>query len=252
MRSAPVVCGWLTLGLLIMAAAFAPELRGQGRLPQRQRSASAAVTATRAAAERTRLESGRRLLGRLVGIWHYEIWFAGNLDGAPDASGSRTVKPLFDDLRLEWTEELDHSSLVARGVIGFDPTSGRFFSTAEYSGEAAPDVMTGVLDNAEPLVTFQEVAVAPDSSTTQPAVQTFVLNMVDEDHFTLVPLDRAWRSVFTRQEERAPVVSRSIAPIPVACVETTVAARQSSEPGDAQLSTGEPGNARTGTGCPEN
>src|SRR5438874_7361874 len=46
--------------------------------------------------------------------------FAGNFDGPADVSGARVFKQLFDSLRLEWTEQLDHSTLLGQGVIGFD------------------------------------------------------------------------------------------------------------------------------------
>jgi hypothetical protein len=152
-----------------------------------------------AAPERSRLEPARSVLHRLVGTWRFELWFAGNFAGAPDASGTRVLKPLYDDLRLEWTEDLDHSPLAGRGVIGFDPASGRFFSASVYSGGPAPEVMSGVLDDAEPLITFQAIALSPDSGAVRRAGPGLALNVLDDSHFTLAPHDRAWRAVFTRQ-----------------------------------------------------
>ncbi len=135
----------------------------------------------------------RGILRALVGSWRFEIRFAGNFDGAPDASGTRVMKPLFDDMRLQWTEGLDHSDAQDQGIIGFDPKSERFFASAVYSAAAAPEFMTGTLDTAEPLVTFHAIGPVPESDS------TLALNLVDQDHFTLAPLDRGWRAVFTRQ-----------------------------------------------------
>src|SRR5256886_15128752 len=72
-----------------------------------------------ASAEPSHLEPARGILRTLVGTWRFEIWFAGNYGGAPDASGTRVVKALFDDLRLEWSEQLDHSTIAGQGVLGF-------------------------------------------------------------------------------------------------------------------------------------
>src|SRR5437588_6617249 len=41
--------------------------------------------------------------------------FAGNFDGPADVSGTRVFKQLFDSLRLEWTEQLEHSPMQGQG-----------------------------------------------------------------------------------------------------------------------------------------
>jgi hypothetical protein len=127
----------------------------------------------------------------LVGAWRFEVWFAGNFSGVPDASGTRLVTTLFDDLRLQWIEELDHSPIQARGIIGFDLKSGRFFSSAVSSAGPAPEFMAGTLDSAEPLVTFRPLADSTD--------QAFAIALLDADHFRSAALDHSWRAVFTRQ-----------------------------------------------------
>jgi hypothetical protein len=83
---------------------------------------------------------------------------------------------------------------------GFDPTSGRFFSTSVYSAGSAPEFMTGILDEGEPLVTFSPLAISPNASRGQEVMQSSVLNMLDDNHFTWAALDHAWRAVFTRQK----------------------------------------------------
>src|SRR5207237_10239298 len=95
--------------------------------------------------EPSHLEPARGILHRLVGTWRFEIWFAGNYGDAPDASGTRMVKALFDDLRLEWTEQLDHTTIAGQGVLGFDPGSDRFFSSAVYSACATPEFIAAAL-----------------------------------------------------------------------------------------------------------
>jgi hypothetical protein len=110
-------------------------------------------------------------------------------------SGTRVAVPLFDELRLQWTETLDHSAVQDQGIIGFDPSNARFFSSTVSSAGATPEFMTGTLDRGEPLVTFNPVGLAPDSGSA-PRV---ALSVLDHDHFTLAPLDRAWRALFTRQ-----------------------------------------------------
>lgn len=142
----------------------------------------------------------RGILRNLVGTWRFEIRFAGNFDGAPDASGARVVRTLFDDLRLEWTEQLDNSQVQGQGIIGFDPASDRFFSTSVYNSGPTPELMTGVLDSSEPLITFSPIPVSPGSSDGEKLAQASALTMLDRNHFTLAALDRAWRALFTRQE----------------------------------------------------
>ena len=153
-------------------------------------------------ADDRRLAPARSVLHTLVGTWRFEVRFAGNFDGPPDASGTRSIKPLFDTLHLAWSETLDHSDLLGQGVIGFDPTSGRFFSSAIYSGDGAPEFMAGTLDAAEPLVTFRPIALAPDSGAPASAPSragAFTLSMFDGNHFTVAALDREWRATFARQ-----------------------------------------------------
>ena len=135
-----------------------------------------------------------------MGTWRFEIWFAGNYGGAPDASGTRVVKALFDDLRLEWSEQLDHSTIAGQGVLGFDPGSDRFFSSAVYSAGAAPEFLTGTLDAAEPLVTFSSMLPAPPAGPGQPVGPASIMTMLDQNHFAWTARDRAWRAMFTRQE----------------------------------------------------
>lgn len=151
------------------------------------------------APEGARLEPARGILHTLVGTWRFEVWFAGNFGGTPDAAGTRVVAPLFDDLRLQWTEQLDRSQVRGQGIIGFDPGSGRFFGSAVYSAGSAPDFLIGVLDGAEPLVTFNPVAISPEVSPAELATRSFSLTMLDGDHFRLAALDHGWRAVFTRQ-----------------------------------------------------
>jgi hypothetical protein len=110
------------------------------------------------------------------------------------------VKPLFDDKRLEWTETLDQSHVQSQGVVGYDDQSGRFFSSAVSSAGSSPELMTGLLDEAEPLITFSPLALAPDSGSGRELNQAFAVALLDDDHFTAAALDRAWRAMFTRQK----------------------------------------------------
>src|SRR5437868_3745515 len=112
-------------------------------------------------------------------------------------AGTRVFKPLFDSLRLEWTEVLDHSPVQGRGVVGFDEKSGRFFSSGVYSAGSTPEFLMGTMDDGEPLVTFTPLPFMPDVGRTPG--QAFALSVIDADHVTVVALDRAWRAVFTRQ-----------------------------------------------------
>jgi hypothetical protein len=138
------------------------------------------------------------MLGDLVGTWRFEIWFAGNFSGTPDVSGIRVLKALFDDLRLEWTEVLDHSQVQGQGLVGFDPSSDRFFSTSVYNVGSAPELLTGILDDAQPSITFYPIAISPGAGEPPPAPSS-ILAVLDHDHFTWTAQDRAWRAVFTRQ-----------------------------------------------------
>ena len=144
-----------------------------------------------------KLAPARGMLRTLAGTWRFEMRFAGNFDGPADVSGTRVFKPLFDSLRLEWTEALDHSALQGQGVVGFDEKNGRFFSSGVYSGGSTPEFLIGTLDDGEPLVTFTPLPFAPDAGRVPGTA--FSLNLIDADHFTAAALDRAWRAVFTRQ-----------------------------------------------------
>jgi hypothetical protein len=167
-----------------------------------QEAALAGIT-TAVPAARSHLEPARRLLGTLVGTWRFELRLAGNYDGPPDASGTRVVRELFDDLRLEWTEELDHSGLRGLGVLGFDPKSNRFFSNAVYSSGYAPELLSGRLDDAGPLITFNAIPNDPGAGTedgADPRTPASSLTFVDRDHLMWTAADRGWRAVYTRLE----------------------------------------------------
>lgn len=179
--------------VLIVTAAVAPALAAQGAQAANTRD-QASGTGSGAA---SRLQPARTVLGTLVGTWRFGIWFAGNFDGAPDAAGTRTVRALFDDLRVEWTEALDHSPLEARGIVGYDPSSKRFFWSAVYSAGATPELLTGVLDDAQPSIYFRPISASPGGD--QQPVPAATLAVLDRDHFTWVAADRTWRAVFTRQ-----------------------------------------------------
>jgi hypothetical protein len=142
--------------------------------------------------ESSRLEPARGMLRTLIGTWRFEMWFAGNFDGAPDVSGTRLVTTMFDDPRLlQWTEELDHSEIKTRGIIGVDAHSGRFFSSAVSGVGSGPEFMMGTLDDTEPVLTFRPIADSVD--------QSFSLTLLDADHFRAAALDHSWRAVFTRR-----------------------------------------------------
>jgi len=187
-------CAGVAACVLAAAAAFAPGLTAQGakETTGRGRAGSTAARPT------SHLQPARGMLGDLVGTWRFEIWFAGNFSGTPDVSGIRVMKVLFDDLRLEWTEVLDHSRVQGKGLVGFDPSSDRFFSTAVYNVGSAPELMTGIPDDAQPSITFYAIAVSTGADESQPPPSS-TLAVVDHDHFTWTAQDRAWRAVFTRQ-----------------------------------------------------
>ena len=175
---AVVVCA------IAVSTAAVSQLRAQGG-PQARRPAAAATALPS-------LEPARSILRHLVGRWRVEVRFAGNFDGAPDASGTRVVETVFDDLRLQWTENVDSSQVKSQGTIGFDSRTGRFYSTALYSSGSGAELLTGTLDRAEPVVTFSPAAPAPGAGS-------FTLRMVDADHFLWSPLDHGWRALLTRQ-----------------------------------------------------
>ena len=136
------------------------------------------------------------MLHQLVGRWRFAIWFAGNFDGPPDATGTRVAAALYDDLRLEWTETHDDSS-HSQGVLGFDPRVARFYSSAVYSDGSGVQLLTGTPSPAEPLITFTPLTRA--ATADRALMESFTLTVIDPDHFTWVPLDRGWRAVFTRE-----------------------------------------------------
>ena len=174
---AVVVCA------IAISTASASPLRAQGG-PQARRPAAATALPS--------VEPARSILRHLVGRWRVEVRFAGNFDGAPDASGTRVVETVFDDLRLQWTEDVDSSQVRSQGTIGFDSRTGRFYSTAVYSSGSGAELLTGTLDRAEPLVTFSPAAPSPGAGS-------FTLRMVDADHFIWSPLDHGWRALLTRE-----------------------------------------------------
>jgi len=184
----------VALCVLATAAAFAPGLAAQGAKEANGRGRPSA------AVERptSHVQPARGMLGDLVGTWRFEIWFAGNFSGTPDVSGIRVLKALFDDLRLEWTEVLDHSQVQGQGLVGFDPSSDRFFSTAVYNVGSAPELLTGILDDAQPSITFYPISISPGAGEPPPPPSS-TLAVLDHDHFAWTAQDRAWRAVFTRQ-----------------------------------------------------
>ena len=174
---------------IVASTASASKLVAQGGV-QARRSVAVPSSDPRPAGQPA-LEPARSMLRHLVGRWRIEIRFAGNFDGAPDASGTRVVQTLFDDLRLQWTEALDSSRVKSQGMIGFDSRTGRLYSAAVDSTGSGAELLTGTLDLAEPLITFSPAAPSTGAS--------FALRMVDADHFTWSPSDRGWRAVLTRE-----------------------------------------------------
>ena len=184
----------VTACFLAAVVALAPGLAAQGAKEATGRGRSVSTVARPA----SHLQPARGMLGDLVGSWRFAIWFAGNFSGTPDVSGIRVAKPLFDDLRLEWTELLDHSEVQGQGLVGFDPTSDRFFSTSVYNVGSAPELLTGIPDDAQPTITFYAISIAPGGGEPPPPPAS-TLAVVDHDHFTWAAQDRAWRAVFSRQ-----------------------------------------------------
>ena len=187
--------GSVAAAIVALLSGAASGLRAQGgQRVARHEQPSAAPDAA------AKLVPARGMLRMLAGTWHFEMRFAGNFDGPADVSGTRVFKPLFDSLRLEWTEVLDHSPVQGRGVVGFDEKSGRFFSSGVYSAGSTPEFLMGTMDDGEPLVTFTPLPFMPDVG--RAPGQAFALSVIDADHFTVVALDRAWRAVFTRQQQQ--------------------------------------------------
>jgi hypothetical protein len=178
-----------------LTTAWAPSLAAQGGAQNRRAAAVAAAAAEDASAPSATspvaVELAGGLLKTLMGTWRFEVRFAGNFTGAPDASGTRVFAAMFDDSRLEWTESLDSSAMAARGIVGFDPRSGEFYSTAVNSSGPGIELLTGSMDLSEPLVLFTPSSKSRDAS--------YTLRVIDADHFMWAPLDRGWRAVFTRE-----------------------------------------------------
>jgi len=180
--------------ILAGASVLAPARAAiaQGALQARARETAPAP----APAAKSALQPARTVLHQLVGRWRFAIWFAGNFDGPPDATGTRVVAALYDDLRVQWTETYDDSS-HSQGVLGFDSHLGRFYSSAVYSDGSGVQLLTGDPNPAEPLITFTPLT--PALKAGRQLNESFTLTVIDPDHFTWVPLDRGWRAVFTRE-----------------------------------------------------
>jgi hypothetical protein len=174
-----------------LTTAWAPSLTAQGGAQHRRAAPIAAAAPDERATSAVAVELASGLLKTLMGTWRFEVRFAGNFTGAPDASGRRVFAALFDDQRLEWTETLDSSAIAARGIVGFDPRSGEFYSTAVNSSGPGIELLGGSMDLSEPLVLF-----TPQSRSTE---ASYTLRVIDADHFMWAPLDRGWRAVFTRE-----------------------------------------------------
>jgi hypothetical protein len=140
-----------------------------------------------------------RIAGLVVGI--VSPAFVASLSAQGGGQARRAVAApasdaaLFDDLRLQWTEELDSARTRSQGLLGFDSRSSRFYSSTVDSAGSGAEFLTGTLSTLEPLVTF--IPIAPASG--QKATESFTWTMVDQDHFTWAPLDRGWRAVLTRE-----------------------------------------------------
>ena len=178
---------------LVATSLIAPasHLAAQGG-PKTTRAAAATPSTD---ADQPSLQPARSVLRQLVGRWRFATWFAGNFDGPPDATGTRVVAALYDDLRLEWTETHDDSS-HSQGVLGFDSRVGRFYSSAVYSDGSGVQLLTGAPSPAEPLITFTPL---PAPQPDRRLMESFTLTVIDPNHFTWVPLDHGWRAVFTRE-----------------------------------------------------
>ena len=185
-----------------LTTAAATWLTAQGGAQRRRApAATVASAATPSATSEVAIGLAGGLVKTLIGTWRFEVRFAGNFTGAPDASGSRVFKPLFDDQRLEWTETLDSSTISARGMVGFDPRTGQFYSTAVQSSGPGIELLTGSMDLAEPLIVFTPTTRSADAEAdaARRHMESFTLRVIDADHFTWAPLDRGWRAVFTRE-----------------------------------------------------
>lgn len=189
-RSYALIAALVIVGTTLVAPPH--HLAAQGG----QKTARPAAAAPSTDVDQPSLQPARSVLRQLVGRWRFATWFAGNFDGPPDASGTRVVEALYDDLRLQWTETHDDSS-SSQGVIGFDPRIARFYSSAVYSDGTGVELLTGTPSPAEPLITFTPLT--PATKGDRRLMESFTLTLIDPDHFTWVPLDRGWRAVFTRE-----------------------------------------------------
>jgi hypothetical protein len=186
------------IGTFATFAGAPARLAAQGGA-QEERFAARATAPESATATARVEELARDVLEHLAGTWRFEVRFAGNFSGAPDATGTRVFEPLYNHLRLQWSETLDSPSDSAKGIIGFDSENGGFYSTAVYSSGSGVELLTGVLDLAEPVVTFRPATGSTGASSAQQGMESFTLRVIDANHFTWSPLDRGWRAVFTRQ-----------------------------------------------------
>jgi hypothetical protein len=184
------------IALAVVAACLITPARHVAAQGGRKTTRPAAATPS-TDVDQPSLQPARSLLHQLVGRWRFATWFAGNFDGPPDASGTRLVDTLYDNLRLQWTEALDSSASRSQGIIGFDTRTGRLYSSAVYSEGTGAELLVGTVSPSEPLVTFAPVVPAPNAG--QRLMGSFTLTLIDPDHFTWVPLDHGWRAVFTRE-----------------------------------------------------
>ena len=189
-------CLHIAVAIAGLSTARATALAAQGGAQNRRAAAVRAAAPSASSALALQLAGG--LLQTLTGKWHYEVRFAGNFTGAPDASGTRVFQPLFEDLRLQWTESIDSSAMSAQGIVGFDPRTDQFYSTAVYSSGHGVELLAGSMDLAEPLILFTPAA-GSGGDATRLAAESFTLRVIDNDHFTWGPTDRGWRAVFTRE-----------------------------------------------------
>ena len=174
-----------------LTTAWATSLAAQGGAQKRRSAAPTPAAEATSAPSAIAVELASGLLKTLMGTWRFEVRFAGNFTGAPDATGTRLFSALFDDQRLEWTESIDSSAMSARGILGFDPRTGEFYGTAVNSSGPGIEILGGSMDLSEPLVLFTPSSRSNDAS--------YTLRVIDADHFMWAPLDRGWRAVFTRE-----------------------------------------------------
>src|SRR5690349_23093509 len=115
-------------GCILAAIAAVAALTGSSALAaqggrQLARPAAQPTDPGAPAGEERLVAPARSVLRSLVGTWRFEIRFAGNFDGPPDVVGTRVIRALFDSVKpeqLEWTEQLDDSTLQGRGLLGIE------------------------------------------------------------------------------------------------------------------------------------